>query len=102
MLKQNKNKNHNNVVMLAREKINSTEGTISKALTDNEISHKSFSAIINEERNFCKSKESIRMMKSQRDNMEKRNKSIEGGKRISIDEVIKQNGRTKSNVNYQV
>ena len=42
------------------------------------------------------------MMKSQRDNMEKRNKSIEDGKRISIDEVIKQNGRTKSNVNYQV
>ena len=52
MLKQNKNKNHNNVVMLAREKINSTEGTISKALTVNEISHKYFSAIINEERNF--------------------------------------------------
>ena len=42
------------------------------------------------------------MMKSQRNNMEKRNESIEDGKRISIDEVIKQNGRIKSNVNYQV
>ena len=42
------------------------------------------------------------MMKSQRNNMEKGNESIEDGKRISIDEVIKQNGRIKSNVNYQV
>ena len=88
--------------MLAKGKLNTTEGTISKALTDNEISHQDFSAIINEERNFCESKESIRMMKSQRDNIEKINKLIEDGKRISTDETIKQNGRIKSNVKYQV
>ena len=88
--------------MLAKGKLNTTEGTISKALTDNEISHQDFSAIINEEKNFCESKESIRMMKSQRDNIEKINKLIEDGKRISTDETIKQNGRIKSNVKYQV
>ena len=95
MLKQNKSKNPNKVVMLARGKLNSTEGTISKALTDNEISHKDFSAIINEERNICESKESIRMMERQRDSMEKINKLIEDGKRISNDEIIKENERIK-------
>ena len=42
------------------------------------------------------------MMKSQRDNIEKINKLIEDGKRISTDETSKQNGRIKSNVKYQV
>ena len=51
MLKQNKSKNHNKVVMLARGKLNSTEGTISKALTDNEISLEDFAIIMDEKKN---------------------------------------------------
>ena len=39
---------------------------ISKALVDNEFSHQEFTTIINEEANYHKLKESIKMMKSQR------------------------------------
>ena len=38
--------------MLARSKLNSIESKISKALTDNEISHEDFEIIINEEKNI--------------------------------------------------
>ena len=34
--------------MLARSKLNRTESKISKALTDNEISHEEFETLINE------------------------------------------------------
>ena len=79
-----KNKTHSEIVMLAKSKLNSIETIIFKALIDNEISHEEFTAIINEERNYHKLKENIRMMKSQRSDIE-RNKMIEGGKRIDID-----------------
>ena len=61
-------------------------------LIDNKISHET---IINEERNYHELKQSIRMMKSQRSNIE-RNTLIENGKRIGIDEFIKQNERINS------
>ena len=38
--------------MLARSKLNSIESKISKALTDNEISHEDFEIIISEEKNI--------------------------------------------------
>ena len=38
--------------MLARSKLDSIESKTSKALINNEISHKDFMAIINEERNY--------------------------------------------------
>ena len=46
--------------------------------------------IINEEKKYRELKESIRMMNSQRSDVEKIN-LIEEGKRISINEVIKRN-----------
>ena len=36
---RNKKKRHNNIFMLARSKLNSTESKISEALINNEISH---------------------------------------------------------------
>ena len=45
---RNKNKKYNKIVMLARSKLNKIESKISKALTDNEISHEDFETIINE------------------------------------------------------
>ena len=57
--------------MLARSKLNSIESKISKALTDNEISHEDFETIINEEKKYRELKESIRMMNSQRSDVEK-------------------------------
>ena len=74
--------------MLARSKLNSIESKISKALTNNEISHEDFMTVINEERNYRKLKESIRMINSLRSDSEKTD-LIEEGKNIGIDEVIK-------------
>ena len=68
----NKNKKHNNVVMLARSNLNSIESKISEALINNEISHKDFMTIINEEKKYRKLKESIKMMNSQRSDTEKK------------------------------
>ena len=50
--------------MLAKSKLNSIETLISQALIDLEISHEVYKSIINEEENYRKLKENIRMMKS--------------------------------------
>ena len=57
--------------MLPRSKLNSTESKISDALINNEISHEDFMTIINEWKKYRELKESIRMMNSQRSNVEK-------------------------------
>ena len=64
---RNKKKKHNKIVMLATSKLNSIESKISEPLMKNEISHEYFMTIINEERNYRKLKESIRMIKAQED-----------------------------------
>ena len=64
---RNKKKKHNKTVMLARSKLNSIESKISGALINNQIIHEDFVTIINEERNYRESKDSIRMMKGQED-----------------------------------
>ena len=74
--------------MPARSKLNSTESKISEALINNEISHEDFMTILNEEKKYQELKESIRMMNSQRSNVEKIS-LIEEGKKIGINEVIK-------------
>ena len=84
---RNKKKKHNKIVMLARSKLNSIESKISKALMDNEISHEDFETIINEEKKYWELKESIRMMNSQRSDVEKIN-LIEESKKIGINEVF--------------
>ena len=76
--------------MLARSKLNSIESKISEALINNEISHEDFMIIINKEKKYRKLKESIRMMMNSQSDVEKI-KPIEKGKKIDINEVIKQN-----------
>ena len=66
-------KKHNENVMLARSKSNSIESKISEALINNEISHEDFMTIINEEMKYRELKESIRMLNSQRSDVEKNN-----------------------------
>ena len=70
---RNKKKKHNKIVMLARSKLNSIESKISEALINNEISHEDFMTIINEEMKYRELKESIRMLNSQRSDVEKNN-----------------------------
>ena len=76
--------------MLARSKLNSIESKISEALINNEISHEYFMTILNEEKEYRELKESIRMMNSQRSDVEKIS-LIEEGEKIGINEVIKRN-----------
>ena len=87
---RNKKKKQNKVVMLPRSKLNSIESKISEALINNDISHEDFMTIINEEKNYCKLKESIRMMNSQGSDAEKIS-LIEEGKKLGINEVINRN-----------
>ena len=76
--------------MLARSKLNSIESKISEALINNEITYEDFMTILNEEKKYWELKESIRMMNSQRSDVEKIS-LIEEGKKIGINEVIKRN-----------
>ena len=68
---RNKKKKHNKIVTLARNKLNSTESKISEALINNEISHEGFMTIVNEEKKYGELKEFIRMVNSQRSDVEK-------------------------------
>ena len=76
--------------MLARSKLNSIESKIPESLINNEISHEDFMTILNEEKKYRELKESIRMMNSQRSDVEKIS-LIEEGKKTVINEVIKRN-----------
>ena len=73
--------------MLSRSKLNSAERKISEALINNDISHKDFMTIINEEKNYRELKESIRMMNSQRIDTEKNN-LIEDGKKQALMKLL--------------
>ena len=97
---RNKNKKHNKIVVLAWSKLNSIKNTKSKALIDNEIIHEGFTTINKEEKICRKLKESIRMMKSQRRNIEK-NKLIEDGKRVGTDEIIKHGEKNNNHLRSQ-
>ena len=59
-------------------------------MINNELSREDFMTILNEEKKYRELKESIRMMNSQRSDVEKTS-LIEEGKKISINVVIKRN-----------
>ena len=67
---RNKKKKYNETVMLARSELTSIESKISEALINNEISHEGFMTILNEESKYRELKESIRMVNSQRSDVE--------------------------------
>ena len=78
---------------------NSIENIIRKGLIDNECTHEKFTAIITKEEKYCELKESIRMMKSQRSDIE-RNKLIEEGEIIGIDQLIKWLYKMKESITF--
>ena len=73
---RNKKKQHNKIVILARNKLNSVESTTSEVPINNEISHRDFRTITKKEKSYREMKEIIRMMKSLRRDIE-RNELIE-------------------------
>ena len=76
--------------MLARSKLNSIESKISEALINNEITHEDFVTIIIEGKKYRELKERIKMMNSQRSDVEMVI-LIEEVKKIGINEVAKRN-----------
>ena len=60
-------------------------------------SHEVFTTIVSKNMKYRELKESMRMVKSQRNNIE-RNKLTEDCKITSIDKIIKQNGRINNNL----
>ena len=86
--------------MLARRKWNSIESKISETLINNEISHKDFTTIINEEKKYRELKQSIRMTNTQRNDAEKVNLIAEG-KKISINKAIRHNEIINNNLKYK-
>ena len=97
---RNKKKKHNKIIMFARSKLNSIESKISKALVDNEISHEDFEIVVNEEKKYRELKESIRLMNSRRSDAEKVN-LMEEGKKIGINEVIRDNEISNNSLKYK-
>ena len=65
--------------MVARSKLNSIESKISEVLINNGTSYEDFMTILNKEKKNWELKESIRMMKSRKSNIEK----------ISLSEEVK-------------
>ena len=53
---RNKKKKHDNILMLAKSKLNSIEILISKALNDMEISHAEFTIILNDKNKYDRMK----------------------------------------------
>ena len=76
--------------MLARNKLNSIESKISKALMVMKLVMKSLRQLLMMRKKYRQFKESIRMMNSRRSDAEKV-VLIEEGKKIVINEVIKCN-----------
>ena len=61
---RNKKKKHDEILVLAKSKLNSIESLVSQALIDMEISHEEFITILNEKEKYEKMKENIRTIKS--------------------------------------
>ena len=57
---RNKKKKHDKILMLAKSKLNSIETLVSQALTEMEISHEEFVAILKEKDKYEKMKENVR------------------------------------------
>ena len=66
-------------------------------MINNEISHEDVMTILNEEKKYRELKESIRIMCSQRSDVEKVS-LIEEGKKIVINEVIRNNEITNNSL----
>ena len=74
--------------MLARRKLNSIESKISEAWINNEISHEDILIIADEQTKYQELKKKIRMMNSQRSDVEKVSLIEEGKNMNDINEII--------------
>ena len=82
---------------MARSKWNSIENIISKARIDFDGNHDEFMLVINEETNYLRLKESIKTKNDAEWEI-----LIERGKKIGIDEIVKQNERQSLELKIEV
>ena len=68
-IRRNKKKKHDNILMLAKSKLNSTETVASQAVIDMEISHERFDTIMKEKKKYEKMKENVRNVSEKQENM---------------------------------
>ena len=66
---RNKKKKHDKILMLTKSKLDSIETLVSQALTDMEISHEEFNAIIREKQKYERMKENVRNVSEKQENM---------------------------------
>ena len=92
-----RNDKHRKIYFLARSKWNSIENIISKALIDFDGNHDEFMLVINEETNYLRLKESIKTKNDAEWEI-----LIERGKKIGIDEIVKQNERQSLELKIKV
>ena len=84
-----KEKKNSKIVSLAIIKLNSIKSMTSKALVDNETNHEEFTVITKREKKYCELKESTRIMKGERSDVD-RNKLIEDGKKWVLMKLLNQ------------
>ena len=83
---------HKKISLLAKSKPNSIEEIISKALENAKTRHEEITLFRNEEENYHRFKDSIRIKDSQEGDIQ-RNRLLEHSKHISGNEIFKQNER---------
>ena len=66
---RNKNKKHDEILMLPKSKLDSIEILVSQALIDMEISHEEFNAIIREKEKYERMKENVKNVNEKQENM---------------------------------
>ena len=94
-----KRRKHRELVLQAKNKLNSIEIIISKALTDADICHEEFALVSNEAEFYGRLKESLRITNSESVDIEKY-RLIEHVKTIGNDEIMKLNERIKFDLSY--
>ena len=75
-LTKKRKKKHNKIIVLAKNKLNTTDTLLSSALNDSEISHEEFTDIINEENIYEIIKENIKSMTEQIDDPPKKSTTL--------------------------
>ena len=66
---RNKNEKQDKILILAKSKLDSIETLVSQALTDMEISHKEFNAIIRDKQKYERMKENVKNVSEKQENM---------------------------------
>ena len=66
---RNKKKEHDKILVLAKNKLSSTETLVSQALIDTEVNHEEFITILKEKDKYEKIKEKMKNVSEKQENM---------------------------------